>query len=104
MLKRKTTHSLIVEDEERDDLEREWWDVESTLAQRDASSAEENAKLDSSRNHAFLRSSARICKHARWKHDTCESSLRSDDERSDSIRSSDHDDLTYISIYWNMQK
>ncbi len=104
MLREKTTHSLIVEDEERDDLKHKWWDVESSLAQRDASLAEENARLDSSRNRAFLWSSARICEHARWEHDTCESSLRSDDERNDSIRSSDHDDLTYISIYWNMQK
>ncbi len=104
MLREKTTHSLIVKDEERDDLKRKWWDVESLLAQRDASSAEENTRLDSSRNRAFLRSSARICEHAWWEHDTCESSLRSDDERSDSIKSSDHDDLTYISIYWNMQK
>ncbi len=104
MLREKTTHSLIVKDEERDDLKRKWWDVKLLLAQRDASSAEENTRLDSSRNRAFLRSSARICEHAWWEHDTCESSLRSDDERSDSIKSSDHDDLTYISIYWNMQK
>jgi len=101
---RKTTHSFIIEDEEQDDLKRERWDVESSLMQRDASSAEENARLDSSRNHAFLWSSACICEHARWEHNTCELSLRSDDERSDSIRFSDHDDLTYISIYWNMQR
>ena len=104
MLREKTTHSLIVKDEERNDLKRKWWDVESSLAQHDASSAEENTRLDSSRNRAFLRSSARICEHTWWEHDTCESSLRSDDERSDSIKSSDYDDLTYISIYWNMQK
>ncbi len=104
MLREKTTHSFIVEDEKRDDLEREQWDVESSFTQRDASSVEESMKLDSSRNRASLRSSARICEHARWEHDTCESSLRSDDERSDSIRSSDHDDLTYVSIYQNMQK
>ncbi len=101
---RKTTHSLIVEDEKRDNLNCEWWDVESSFTQRDASSAEEDVRLDSSCNHAFLRSNACICKHAQWEHDTCELSLRSDDERSDSIRSSDHDDLTYISIYWNMQR
>ncbi len=104
MLREKTIHSFIVKDEERDDFKREQWDVESTLAQRDASSAEESARLNSSRNHAFLWSNARICEHVWWEHDTCESSLRSDDKRSDSIRSSDHDDLTYISIYQNMQR
>ncbi len=99
MLKRKTIHSLIVKDEERDNFEHKQWDVESLLAQRDASSAEESMKLDSSCNRAFLWSSARICEHARWEHDMCESSLRSDDECSDSIKSSDHNDLTYINIY-----
>jgi hypothetical protein len=54
MLREKTTHFFIVEDEERDDFKHEQWDVESLLAQRDASSAEEDARLDSSRNHAFL--------------------------------------------------
>ncbi len=104
MLREKTTHFLIVEDEERDDLKRERWDVKSSLTQRDASSAEESMKLDSSRNHAFLQSNACICEHAWWEHNTCESSLHSDDKRSDSIKSSDHDDLTYINIYWNMQR
>ncbi len=89
---------------EWDDFKCERWSVESSLAQRDASSAEENARLDSSRNDASLQSSACICEHTWWEHDTCESSLRSDDERNDSIRSSDHDDLTYVSIYWNMQR
>ncbi len=104
MLREKTTHSLIIKDEERDNLERKQWNVESLLAQRDVSSAEESARLDSSHNHASLWSNACICEHTRWEHDMCESSLRSDDERSDSIKSSDHDDLTYISIYQNMQK
>ncbi len=93
------THFLIVEDEEQDDFKHEQWNVESSFMQRDASSVKESARLNSSRNHAFLRSNACICEHAQWKHDTCKSSLCSDDERSDSIRSSDHDDLTYISIY-----
>ncbi len=100
MLREKTIHSFIIKDEERNDLEHEQWNVESSLMQRDASSAEEDAKLDSSCNCAFLRSNAYICEHARWEHDTCELSLCSDNERSDSIRSSDHDDLTYVSIYW----
>ena len=104
MLKEKTTHFLIVKDEEQNNFKHEQWDVESLLVQRDASSAEESAKLDSSRNRAFLQSSAHICEHAWWEHDMCESSLRSNDKRSDSIRSSDHDDLTYISIYQNMQR
>ena len=99
MLKEKTTHFFIVEDEERNDLKHEQWDVESSLAQRDASSAEESTRLDSSRNHAFLQSNAHICKHTWWEHNTCESSLCSDDERSNSIKSSNHDDLTYVSIY-----
>ncbi len=64
MLRKKTTHSFIVKDKEWDDFKHEWWDVESSLAQRDASSAEEDARLDSSRNHAFLQSNACICKHA----------------------------------------
>ncbi len=64
MLREKTTHFLIVEDEERDDLKRERWDVKSLLTQRDASSAEESMKLDSSCNHAFLQSNACICEHA----------------------------------------
>ncbi len=54
MLREKTTHFLIVKDEEWDDFKRKWWDVESSLAQRDASSAEESARLNSSCNHAFL--------------------------------------------------
>ena len=104
MLKEKTTHSFIVEDEEQDNLKCEWWDIKSLLAQHDASSAEENVRLDSSCNHASLRSNACICEHAWWEHNMCESSLRSDDERNDSIKSSNHDDLTYISIYQNMQR
>ncbi len=104
MLKRKTTHSLIIEDEEWDDLERKWWNVELSFTQRDASSAEEDARLDSSCNYVSLQSNACICKHAQWEHDMYESSLRSDDERSDSIKSSDHDDLIYINIYQNMQR
>ncbi len=54
MLKRKTTHSLIIEDEEWDDLERKWWNVELSFTQRDASSAEEDARLDSSCNYVSL--------------------------------------------------
>ncbi len=104
MLREKTTHSLIIKDEEWNDFEHEWWNVESLLAQHDASSAEKSMKLNSSCNHAFLWSNACICKHAWWKYDTCKSSLCSDDEHNDSIKSSDHDDLTYISIYWNIQK
>ncbi len=99
MLREKTTHSLIVKDEEWDNFKRKWWNVESSLAQRDASSAEESMRLDSSCNCAFLWSSARICKHAQWKHDTCESSLHLNNEHNDSIRSSGHNDLTYINIY-----
>ena len=41
-VERKTTHSFIVKDEERNDLECEQWDVKSSLAQHDASSAEES--------------------------------------------------------------
>ncbi len=104
MLRRKTTHFFIVKDEERNNLKCKQWDVESSFAQHDASSAEEDAKLDSSCNCAFLQSNACICKHAQWEHNMCESSLRSDDECSDSIRFSDHDDLIYINIYWNTQK
>ncbi len=101
---RKTIHSLIVKDEEQNNLKHERWSIKSSLTQHDASSIEENAKLNSSCNHAFLWSNACICKHIQWEHDTCKSSLRSDDKCSDNIRSSDHDDLTYISSYQNMQK
>ncbi len=104
MLRRKTTHSFIVKDEEQDNFKHEWWSVESSFTQCDASSIEESMKLNSSCNYAFFQSNACICKHAQWKHDMCESLLRSDDKHSDSIRSSDHDDLTYISIYQNMQR
>ncbi len=64
MLRKKTTHFLIIKDEEWDDLKCEWWNVKSLLAQHDALSAEENMKLDSSCNYAFLQSNACICKHA----------------------------------------
>ena len=104
MLKRKITHSLIIKDEEQDNFKCKWWDVESSFTQRDASSAEESIKLNSSRKCASFWSNACICEHAQWRHNTCESSLRSDDERNDNIRSSDHDDLTYISIYQNTQR
>ncbi len=67
MLREKTTHSFIVKDEERNNLKHKWWNVESSLAQRDASSAEESARLDSSRNHTFFQSNACIYKHAQWK-------------------------------------
>ncbi len=100
MLREKTTRSFIVKDEEWDNFKREWWDVESSFAQHDTSSAEESARLNSSCNRAFLQSNAHICEHTWWEHDMCESSLRSDDECSDSIKSFDHNDLTYISIYW----
>ncbi len=99
MLRRKTTHSFIVKDEEQNDLKYKQWDVESSLAQHDASSAEESARLNSSCNHTFLWSNACICEHAQWEHDMYKLSLRSDDERSNSIKSSDHDDLIYISSY-----
>ncbi len=99
MLRKKTTYFLIVKDEEWNDFKHEWWDVKSLLMQHDASSAEENMKLDSSCNRASLQSNACICKHAQWEHDTFKSSLHLNDERSDNIRSSDHDDLIYISIY-----
>ncbi len=99
MLREKTIHSFIIKDEEWDDFKHEWWDVELSFTQRDTSLAEESAKLNSSCNYAFLWSNACICEHTQWEHDTCESSLHSDDECSDSIKSSDHDDLTYISIY-----
>ncbi len=100
MLREKTTHSFIVKDKEQDYLKHEWWNVELSFTQRDASSAEKDTRLNSSRNCAFLQSNTCICEHIQWEHDTCELSLRSDDKRSNSIRSSDHDDLTYISIYW----
>ena len=64
MLREKTTHSLIVKDEEQNNFKCEWWDVKSSLTQHNASSAEEDARLNSSRNHAFLQSNACICKHA----------------------------------------
>ncbi len=54
MLREKTTYSFIIEDEEWDNFKRKWWDVESSFTQCDASSAKESAKLNSSRNHAFL--------------------------------------------------
>ncbi len=54
MLKEKTTHSFIIENEKQDDFKCKWWDVESSLAQRDALSAEKDVKLDSSCNHTFL--------------------------------------------------
>ncbi len=47
MLRKKTTHFLIIEDEEWDDFKCEWWNVKSLLAQHHALSAEENMKLDS---------------------------------------------------------
>ncbi len=104
MLRRKTTHFLIVEDEEWNDFKHEWWDVELSFTQRDASSVKKNARLNSSCNHAFLWSNAHICKHIQWEHDMCESSLRSNDKRNNSIRFSDHNDLIYISSYQNMQR
>ncbi len=67
--------------------------------QYNASTAEDDARLNSWYNHAFLQSSTCICKHAQWKHDMCESLLHSDDEHNDSIKSFDHYDLSCISIY-----
>ena len=101
---RKITYSLIVKDEEQNESWCKRWNDESSLAQYDASTAEDDARLNSSCNHAFLWSSTCICKHARWEHDMCESLLHSDNECSDNIRSSDHYDLSCISNYQNMQK
>ncbi len=104
MIERKATHSLIVKDEERDKSWCKCWSDELSSAQHDASTAEDDARLSSSCNHAFSWSSTCICKHAQWKHDMCESSLRSDDKHNDSIRSSDHYDLSCVSTYQNTQR
>ncbi len=54
MLRKKTTHSLIIKNEEQNDFKCKWWDVKSSFAQHDASLIEEDARLNSSCNHVFL--------------------------------------------------
>ncbi len=104
MIKREVTYSFIVKDKKQDKSWCKCWDDESSLTQHNASTTEDDARLSSSCNHAFLQSSTCIYEHTWWEHDTCESSLCSNDEHNDSIKSSDHDDLIYISIYQNMQR
>ncbi len=104
MIERKATHSLIVKDEEQDESWCKRWNNDLLFMQHDVLIVEDDAKLSSSCNHAFSWSSICICEHAQWKHDICESLLRSDDEHSNSIRLFDHYDLSCISNYWNMQK
>ncbi len=98
MIEEKVTHSFIVEDEEQEEFKCQHQDNDLSLAWHDALKSEDDTRLSSSCNHAFLQSNACICKHARWEHDTCESSLHSDDERNDSIRSFDQYNLSCISI------
>ncbi len=104
MIKRKATHSFIIEDEEWDESWCKHWNDESLFTQHDASTAEDDVKLSLWCNHAFSWSSTCICKHTWWKHDMCESSLRSNNECSDNIKLFDYYDLSCISNYQNMQK
>ncbi len=104
MIERKVIHFLIVKNKEWDESWCKHWDDESSLTQHNALTAEDDARLSLWYNYAFLWSSICICKHAQWKHDMCESSLHSDDECNDNIKSSDHYDLLCINNYWNMQK
>ncbi len=53
MIERKATHFLIVKDEEWDESWCKRWNSESSFTQHDASTAEDDARLNSSCNHAF---------------------------------------------------
>ncbi len=64
MIERKAIHSFIVKDEERDKSWCKHWSDESLLVQHDASTVENDVRLSSWCNHAFLWSSTCICKHA----------------------------------------
>jgi len=104
MIERKVTHFLIIKDEEQDESWCKCWNNESSSMQYDALIVEDDVKLSSLYNHAFLRSSIYICEHAQWRHNMCKSLLCSNDEHNNSIRSFDHYDLSCINIYWNTQK